>query len=183
VVIRALGNTVTLKPGQRLTRHDFLLPLSDILLDLVEQNLYGPSAAFSSQLGCSLAHDFVRLSTIAGQLLWLVDTAPVRTGTPDTLSISMLAESYLMYLRSTCDVIAVIIHAFCIVERKKGQVPNGSFNDLIGWIEDNPTRVPESIKFVARHKDWFVELRSIRDKLVHHRFDINILMDNVAPSF
>jgi hypothetical protein len=183
VVIRALGKTVTLKPGQRLTKHDFLLPLSDVLLDFVEQDLYGPSATLSSQLGCSLAHDFVALSTIAGQLLWLVDTAPVRTGTPDSLSISMLAESYLMHLRSACDVIAVIIHTFCIEERKKGQVPNESFDALIGWIEKNSSRVPESIKFVVEHKDWFVGLRSIRDKLVHHRFDINIFTDNVAPSF
>ena len=182
-MIRALGKIVTLKPGQRLTKHDFLLPLSDLLLDFVEQDLNGPSAALSSQLGCSLAHDFVGLSTIAGQLLWLVETAPVRMGTPDLLSISMLAESYLMYLRSACDVIAVIIHTFCIEERKKGQVPKESFNDLISWIEDNPSRVPESIKFVVEHKDWFVELRSIRDKLVHHRFDINIFTDNVAPSF
>jgi hypothetical protein len=183
VLIRALGKTVTLEPSQRLTKHDFLLPLSDILLDFVEKDLYGPSAAISSQLGCSLAHDFVNLSTVAGQLLWLVDTAPVRTGTPDSLSISMLAESYLMYLRSACDVIAVIIHTFCIEEKKKGQVPNKSFNDLIDWIEKNPSRVPEGIKFVVDHRDWFVELRGIRDKLVHHRFDINIFTDNVAPSF
>jgi hypothetical protein len=182
-VIRALGKTVTIKPGRRLTKHDFLLPLSDILLDFVEKHIYGPSAAFSSQLGCSLAHDFVRLAEVAGQLLWLVDTAPVRTGTPDSISISILAESYLMYLRSACDVIAVIIHTFCIDEKKKGQVPNESFNDLIDWIEKNPSRVPEGIKFVAEHRDWFVELRSIRDKLVHHRFDINIFTDDVAPSF
>ena len=121
-MIRATGKTVTIKPGRRLTKHDFLLPLSDILLDFVEKDIYGPSAAFSSQLGCSLAHDFVRLAEVAGQLLWLVDTAPVRTGTPDSISISILAESYLMYLRSACDVIAVIIHTFCIDEKKKGQV-------------------------------------------------------------
>jgi hypothetical protein len=70
-----------------------------------------------------------------------------------------------------------------IEEKKKGQVPKKSFNDLIDWIEKNPSRVPESIKFVVEHRDWFVELRGIRDKLVHHRFDINIFTDNVAPSF
>ena len=145
VVIRALGKTVTLKPGERLTKHDFLLPLSDILLDFVDKDLYGPTAAFYSQLGCSLAHDFVNLSRVAGQLLWLVDTAPVRTGTPDSHLLSMLAESYMMCLRSACDVIAVIIHTFCIEEKRKGQVPKESFNDLIDWIEKNPSRVPERI--------------------------------------
>lgn len=182
-MIRALGKTVTLKPGQRLTKHDFLLPLSDILLDFVDKDLYEPTAALYSQLGCALAHDFINLSTVAGQLLWLVGTAPVRTGTPDSHLISMLAESYLMCLRSACDVIAVIIHTFCIEDKKKGQVPNESFNDLINWIEKNPSRVPEGIKFVVEHKDWFVELREIRDKLVHHRFDINIFTDDVAPSY
>ena len=42
----------------------------------------------------------------------------------------MLAESYLMYLRSACDVIAAIIHSFCIEKKKKGQVSNESFNVL-----------------------------------------------------
>ena len=122
-MIRALGKTITLEAGQSLTKHDFYLPLSDVLLDLVEQDLYGPSAKSASLLGCSLAHDFIRLSTVAGQLLWFVETTPVRIGTPDLLSITMLAESYLMSLRSACDVIAVIIHTFCIEDKKKGQVP------------------------------------------------------------
>jgi hypothetical protein len=182
-VIRALGKTVTLAPGQPLTKHDFYSPLSDVLLDLVEKDLYGASAKPASQLGCSLAHDFIRLSTVAGQLLWLIETAPVRTGTPDLLSITMLAESYLMSLRAACDVIAVIVHTFCIEDKKKGQVPDESFNDLIDWIENNPKRVPQSLKFIAEHRDWFADLRSIRDKLVHHRFDINIFMNGVFPSF
>jgi hypothetical protein len=81
-VIRALGKTVTLKLGEPLSKHDFLLPLSDLLLDPVEKDLNGASARLLSQLGCALAHDFLNLATCAGQLLWLVDTAPVRTGTP-----------------------------------------------------------------------------------------------------
>jgi hypothetical protein len=183
-VIRALGKTITLKLGQPLTKHDFLLSLSDVLLDIVENDLYGPQAEPSAKLGCSLAHDFINLGTIAGQLLWLVDTAPVRTGTPDSLSISLYAESYLMHLRSACDVIATIIHTFCIENKKKGQVQNESFNDLIDWIEKNPSRAPDDLKFLVQHKDdWFSKMRSIRDKLVHHRFDINIFTNEIAPSF
>jgi hypothetical protein len=88
-----------------------------------------------------------------------------------------------MHLRSACDVIAVIIHTVCIDDKKKGQVPDESFNDLADWIDKNPARVPNNLKFVVEHKDWFVELRSIRDKLVHHRIDINIFIDGVAPQF
>jgi len=182
-VIRALGNTIKVKPGQSLSKHDFLLPLSDVLLDLVDQDLYGPSAANASQLGCSLADDFLNLATLAGQLLWLVDTAPVRTGTPDSLSISMLAEGYLMQLRTACDILAVITHTFCIDEKKKGQVPKESFNDLVEWVEKNPSRVPDRIRFILEHRHWFDQLRGIRDKLVHNRFDINIFTDDVAPSY
>jgi hypothetical protein len=116
-VIRALGKTVTLKLGQRLTKHDFLLPLADILLDFVEQGPDSPTASLAAQLGCSLADDFVNLATLAGQLLWLADIAPVRTGTPDSLSISMLAQGYLTQLRTARDVLAVIVQTFYLDEK------------------------------------------------------------------
>jgi hypothetical protein len=57
-MIRALGKTKTLRPGQPLTKHDFYLPLTDVLLDLVEKDLHSPEARLPAQLGCSLAHDF-----------------------------------------------------------------------------------------------------------------------------
>jgi hypothetical protein len=186
-MIRALGKTKTLRPGQPLTKHDFYLPLTDVLLDLVEKDLHSPEARLPAQLGCSLAHDFINLATAAGQLLWLVDVAPVRTGTPDSLSISMLAESYLMQLRAACDVIAVIVHTYCIDEKLKGQVPDESLNDLMKWIGKESrkasSRVPDKLKFIAEHRSWFCEVRGIRDKLVHNRYDININTDEVAPSY
>jgi hypothetical protein len=184
-VIRALGNTVTLAPGQPLTKHDFYLPLADVLLDLVEQDLDGPTAEIASQLGCALADDFLNLATLAGQLLWLVDIAPVRTGTPDSLSISMLAEAYLMQLRTACDVLAFIMLKFYL-EEEKVSVPKtrrDSLNRLVGWLKENPSLVPNGLKFVLEPMPWFEQLKGIRDKLVHNRFDINIFTDNVAPSY
>jgi hypothetical protein len=184
-VIRTLGKTMKLKPGEPLSKHDFLLPLSDVMLDLVEKDTQGPSALLYSQLGCSLAHDFLNLATLAGELLWRVGVAPIRTGTPDSLIIAALAESYLMTLRSACDVVAAIIHACCIPAKEKGKVPKkvDSFNSLITWAEKNPARVPENIRFITEHMDWFAELKGIRDKLVHNRYDINVFTDDVAPSF
>lgn len=55
---RALGNPVAVR-------------VENILLDLVEKDLHGTSATSASQLGCSLAHDFIRLPTAAGRSLAL----------------------------------------------------------------------------------------------------------------
>lgn len=184
-MIRALGKIKKLKPGERLTKHDFMLPLPDVLLDFAEQELDNPIASLAAQLGCSLADDFINLATIAGQLLWLVDVAPVRTGTPDSLSISMLAQGYLMQLRTACDVLAVIIQKFyldekgVIVPKKK----RDSLYRLIDWLKKNPSQVPDRIKFILEPMSWFDQLKGIRDKLVHNRFDINIFTDDVAPSY
>jgi hypothetical protein len=182
-VIRALGKLVRLKPGAVLSRHDFHLPLSDLLLDLASSDMEDARALWYSQKACSLAHDFLNLATMAGHLLWHVSVAPLRTGTPDSISISMYAESYFVFARSACDVLTDIIHALCVDTRMKGQVPKGSFNDLLEWVEKNPTRVPENIRFVAGHRDWFEQLRGIRDKLVHFGYDMNVYTNAVAPSY
>jgi hypothetical protein len=196
-MIQALGKIVWLKQKRSLSKHDFSLPLSDILLDLVEKDLESPSAVVFSQLACSFAHDFVNLATLAGQLLWYVAVSPVRTGTPDSIPISLAAESYLVFLRSACDVIATIFVKICIDIKKQGQLPKGkqgkypqefegsfiSFRDLIGWAKDNPTRLPDNLRFLPEHWDWFMDLRGIRDKVLHKGYDINVFTDHIAPSF
>jgi hypothetical protein len=183
-VIRALGKNVRIGPGEALTKHDFLLTLSDLLLDLVEQDAKNEHALWYSQRACSLAHDVVNMATMAGQLLWHTSVAPMRTGTPDSLFISMVAESYFVLARSACDVIEEVILELCVDPKKRGQCPKGgSFNDLLNWVIDNPTRVPDRMRFIAKHQDWFAGLRGIRDKLVHFGYDMNIYTDDVAPQF
>jgi hypothetical protein len=183
-MIRALGKTTTLNAGQTLSKHDFLLPLSDVLLDLAEENPDGPSALSCSQLACSLAHDFVNLATVAGQLLWYVGVAPLRTGTPDSLMISLLAESYLVSLRTAYDIIAATVLRFCVAPKLRGQLPkNESFNDLVEWVQKNPTRAPTEIQFVTEDVGSFKELRGIRDKLVHNSYDLIVFTNDLAPQF
>ena len=182
-MIRALGKIVTLKHGRPLSKHDFPLALSDILLDILEKDIHGPSALSFSQYANSLAHDFVNLATLAGQLLWYVSVAPVRTGTPDSLPISLTAESYFVFLRTAYDAIAAIIVGVCIDPKKRGQVPAESFRDLITWAKKNPTKIPDSLSFLQQHWDSFMKLRGIRDKLVHSGYDLLVYTDDVAPSF
>jgi hypothetical protein len=183
-MIRALGKTVTLATEQTLSKHDFQISLSDVLLDLVEENPDGPLALSYSQLACSLAHDFVNLATVAGQLLWYVGVAPLRTGTPDSLLISLLAESYLVSVRTAYDTIAATILRFCIPPRLRGQLPkNESFNDLVEWVQKNPTRAPIGIQFVTDERGLFKELRGIRDKLVHDGYELCVYTNAIAPSF
>jgi hypothetical protein len=183
-MIQALGKVVTLKANRLLTAHDFYLPLTDVLLDLVEINPYAEAALSFSQLACSLAHDFVNLATLAGQLLWYVAVAPVRTGTPDSLAISLAAESYFIFLRTAYDVIATIVLKVCVDPKKLGQLPDDdSFRSLVTWAGKNPGRLPCNLAFLPEHQDWFMQLRGIRDKLVHLGYDLNVYTDDVAPSF
>jgi hypothetical protein len=182
-MIQAIGKMVRLKKSRPLSKHDFSLTVSDILLDLVEKDIHGSSALLFSQLANSFAHDFVNLATLAGQLLWYVSVAPVRAGTPDSLPISLTAESYLVCLRSACDVIAAIIVKICVDPKKRGQVPGDSFRDLIAWAKENPIRVQDNLRFLTDHWDWFMKLRGIRDKLVHFGYDLLVYTDDVAPSF
>ena len=185
-MIQALGTIVRRTKRRSLSTHDFYLGLTDVLLDLVDRDLYGPSAVLFSQLACSLAHDFVNLATLAGQLLWYVSIAPVRTGTPDSIRISLAAESYFVFLRTAYDGIAGIILNVCIDPKKRGQIADGksiSFHGLVKWAKDNPTRLPKNLEFLPDYWDFFMELRDIRDKLVHFGYDVNVLTNNVAPSF
>lgn len=186
-MIRALGKIIKREVGQPLSVHDFAIPLSDLLLDLMEKDSHGPLALEASQLACSFAHDFVSLATLAGQLLWYVDVAPQRTGTPDSLLISLTAESYLMFLRTSCDVISSIILTFCVDETD--QIPNrlmkrkDSFNDLIEWVKNNPEKAPERIRFLSTHWNWFDKLRTLRNQLVHYGYEIVVFTDEIAPQF
>jgi hypothetical protein len=171
-----------------LTKHDFLLPLTDILLDMVEQDTESEHALWYSQRACALAHDVLNMATMAGQLLWLIGVAPLRSATPDSISISLVAESYFIQARSACDVIAEVILKLCVDPKKRGQLPpedpleGNSFRSLLNWVIKNPTRM-SGISFVAEHRDWFSDLVGIRDKLVHLGYDMTVYTNPVAPLF
>jgi hypothetical protein len=187
-MIRALGKNVRIRPGEALTKHDFLLPLTDLLLDIVEQDMESEYALWYSQRACALAHDVLNMATMAGELLWHTSVASLRSATSDSVYISVVAENYFVQARSACDVIAEVILKLCVEPKKRGQLPpedpleGNSFRSLLNWVVKNPTRIPD-IGFVAEHEDWFSQLVGIRDKLVHLGHDMIIFTNPIAPSF
>lgn len=52
-MIRALGKNVRIRPEEALTKHDFLLPLTDLLLDMVERDVDSEHALWYSQRACA----------------------------------------------------------------------------------------------------------------------------------
>jgi hypothetical protein len=67
----ALGGLVTnTKVRGTSSRHEFDIPLCDLLLDLVEQDIDGPDALLFTKIAHSFAHDILHVSTLASALLW-----------------------------------------------------------------------------------------------------------------
>ncbi len=177
---RALASLVKLRDEDALTWDYYPLPLCDILLDLVERDIDGPDALILSQIAHSLGHDFLNLATLAGKLLWCEAVTPHMSRSTDLVAISVDAESYLVFLRSACDVMALALVHFGVEPRKRGTVSGDSFHRLLNWTMKGPDRINyfyESFRFFVQHSDWFMELKDIRDKLVHQGFNLNTYTD------
>jgi hypothetical protein len=171
----ALSSLITLeKLGN--SKRQFYVPLCDVLMDLVKQDIDGPDARMFSQLAHSLAHDILKIATLAGRLLWCEGVTPDMSRSPDLVAVGVDAESYLMLLRTACDIIADAFANFCVEPKKRGQLPkeHGSFRALLFWARKNPQRLREEFRFITNHFDWFMELRGYRDKIVHQGFYSNV---------
>jgi hypothetical protein len=181
-VARALGSLIKLRHEDALSWDYYPMPLCDILLDLVERDIDGPDALTLSQIAHSIGHDFLNLATLAGKLLWCEAVTPDMSRSTDLVAISVDAESYLVFLRSACDVMALALVQCGVEPRKRGTVPRDSFHRLLNWTKKDPERINyfyESFHFFTQHSDWFMELKDIRDKLVHQGFNLNIYTDRV----
>lgn len=178
---RALGSLVKLRDEDALSWDYYPLPLCDILLDLVEEDINSPHALTISQIAHSLAHDFLNLAVLAGKLLWYESVTPDMSRSTDLVAISVDAESYLVFLRSACDVMALALVHFGVEPHRRGTVPKGdSFHGLLSWAKKNPTRIEffyEPFRFFIQHSQWFMQLKDIRDKLVHEGYNLNIYTD------
>ena len=124
-MIRALGTNVRIRPEEALTKHDFLLPLTDLLLDMVERDVDSEPCLVVFTACLRLAHDVPNMATMAGELLWHTSVAPLRSTTPDSVYISLVAENYFVQARSACDVIAEVILKLCVEPKRRGQLTAG----------------------------------------------------------
>jgi hypothetical protein len=166
--------------------NEFYVPLCDLLMDLVEKDIDGPYAGKFTQISYSLAHDFLHLANIFGRLLWYEGVTPDMQRSPDLVDIGSDAETYLVFLRTACDIIAEAFCHFCVPENKHGQLPKHdskkqvSFYEVICWAKENPNRLYEEFRFILKHFEWFVRLRDLRDKLVHGGHSLVAFTDRVT---
>jgi hypothetical protein len=153
------------------SKDEFYVPLCDILMDLVEKDINGPDATALTQIAHSLAHDFLNLATLAGRLLWYEGITPDENRSPDLVAIAVDTETYLVSLKTACDILAEAFAYFCVEPNKRGQVPR-TFRKLVLRARNNPDSLRETFRFITEHFDWFMELRSYRDQIVHQGYDL-----------
>lgn len=81
-------------------------------------------------------------------------------------------HSFHVELRSLFDAIAETCGT---IAKKKGQLPQTSFDALRNDLISKPKRIPQLLSMdvcdLIKHADWFTHLRSHRDNIVHNRRD------------
>jgi hypothetical protein len=179
---RALGTFIKLRKNEKLTRHHYYLQLPDLLMDGVERDPGAPRAERIAELAHSFAHDVLTLTVLASRCLWYEALTPdCRSG--DLPAVSTDLESYFLFLKGACDVLAELAVELAFKPRMRGQAPSGSFHDLTHWVRDNPARIDSRFHFVAAALDWFKELHGIRTNLAHRGYDTLVYTNRVALSF
>ncbi len=112
------------------------------------------------------AHDLVNMSVYAQQILYWLKPENIRCSS-SVVAVGALAEAFITSARSTCDVLGVALSY--VAAEKKGQAPSSSLRALLHWARKNPNRVTAAVRPAFDYDfDWFWELRSIRDHLVHN---------------
>ncbi len=179
---RALGTLVKVREGERLTRRHYYVQLPDLLMDMVERDPAASQAEGLAALAHSFAHDVLNLAVLAGRLLWYEALTPDMGRSSDLVAAGTDVESYFLFLKAACDLLADVAVALALDEARRGQAPSGSFNDLSRWIRDNPGRIDAAFHFLGQQQ-WFNELHDIRTNLAHRGYDTLIFTDRVRFSF
>lgn len=180
---RALGKLVKLPGSEKLSRYHYYLRLPDLLMDAVERDPGSARAERLAQLAHSFAHDALNLAVLASRLLWYEALTADMSRSPDLVSVGTDAESFFLFLKAACDLLAEITVEVAVDAGMKGQVPSGSFDELARWVRDNPARIDPAFHFLARELEWFDELHGIRTNLAHRGYDILTYTDRVRFSF
>jgi hypothetical protein len=180
-MVRALGTLVQITDEPD-PKTDFDLPICDVLLDLVEQDLLGACALTFSEIAYSFADDILSLATIGARLLWYEGVTPNMTRSPDLVGVSVDAESYLVSLRTAYDILTQAFAHFAAAAGAKGTIPSQSFHDLLKWTR-KPGRldkIDERFRFVTEYFDEFLLLKEMRDRIVHNGYHTNIFTNRTS---
>jgi len=180
---RALGTLVKIRGYERLSRYQYYVSLPDLLMDSVERDPSVPNAERLAELAHSFAHDVLNLAVLASRVLWHEALTPDMSRSPDLVAVGTDVESYFLFLKAACDLLAEITVEMGVDAGRRGQVPTGSFHDLSRWIKDNPSRIDARFHFLAQDSQWFDELHGIRTNLAHRGYDTLIYTNRVYFSF
>jgi hypothetical protein len=180
---RALGTFLKLRENEKLTRYHYYLQLPDHLMDEVERDPSAPQAERIAELSHSFAHDVLTLAVLASRCLWYEALTPDMSRSGDLPAVSTDLESYFLFLKAACDVLAELAVELAFEPRMRGQAPSGSFHDLTHWVRDNPARIDSRFHFLAAELEWFKELHGIRTNLAHRGYDTLVYTNRVTLSF
>ena len=127
------------------------------------------------------AHDLVNLSVYAGQILHWLRPENIRSH-PSVVVVGAVTEAFITVARSACDGLALAL--LYIAPKKIGQKQKiekkeiDTLPALRQWAREKPNLVAEAISPAFDYDfEWFTELRSIRDHLVHKGVHANIHCD------
>src|SRR5262249_43339755 len=142
-----------------------------------------PQSERLAELAHSFAHDVLNLAVLASRLLWYEGLTADTSRSPDLVAVSTDTESYFVFLKAACDLLAEITVELAVEPGKRGQAPGGSFHDLARWVKENPTKIEPTFHFLSKESQWFDELHGIRTNLAHRGYDTLIYTNRVFFSF
>lgn len=152
-------------------------------MDAVERDPTAPQGERIAELAHSFAHDLLTLAVLASRCLWYEALTPDMNRSGDLPAASTDLESYFLFLKAACDVLAELAVELAFEPKRTGQAPSGSFHDLTRWVRDNPARIDSRYHFLAGELEWFKELHGIRKNLAHRGYDTLVFTNRVALSF
>ncbi len=110
-------------------------------------------------------NDIVNMATYTNEILGWLQPERIRESS-SVVSVSGMAKAYLVSLRSACDAVAeALSYKAC---EKPAQAPT-DLRGLLTWAQKNEARVQQPVMAVLSSDfEWFWNLRSLRDHVVHH---------------
>ena len=152
-------------------------------MDAVERDPTSPQSERLAELAYSFAHDLLNLSVLASRLLWYEALTPDMSRSPDLVAVGADAESFFLFLKAACDLLAEITVEVAVDAAMKGKAPSDSFDKLAQWVRKDPARIDPAFHFLALQLGWFDELHGIRTNLAHRGYDMLIYTNRAFLSF
>ena len=164
-MMRALG-TIINASGQELAGDEFYSGIldyydhwSDVDPRLAEHH------ECLSRAADVFGHDLVNVATYVNEILGWLPSDRLRLPA-SVVSVGGMAEAFLVSVRSASDAVAGALSYKA--SDKPGQAPSNSLRALLAWAKKNEHRAhPRILEVLHRDVEWFWNLRSLRDHIVH----------------